>query len=269
MLDVAWDELEKISLSDKEHITMKFQRAIYSTFYISLLLAIVSLGIVPNIAHSKDGYYVGINIGKNWTDNGTSGSSVAGAAFNGFLSDIDGDQGILLGGSIGYRYSNLLRVDISYSRLKNQVSWQGNYPGKNPTSFSADSASDLFMLNGSLHGKGIWPEYFNRLDPFISAGVGYAHNSITRALENDSVTGHWISDPANGTSDGFAFRLGLGLDYELNPNLTLTTSVDANWLGSFETGNFRVQYTSPQAIGPWMIDDVIAVGASIGLRYSF
>lgn len=248
---------------------MKFQRAIYSTFYVSLLLAIVSLGIAPNIAHSKDGYYVGINIGKNWTGNGTSGTSVAGAVDNGFLSDIDGDRGLLLGGSIGYRYSDLLRVDISYSRLKNQVSWQGNFPAWTPNAFSADTTSNLFMLNGSLHGKGIWPEYFNRLDPFISAGVGYARNSMTHAVETDPVMGVWISNPADGTSNGFAFRLGLGLDYELNPNLTLTTSVDANWLGSFETGNFRVQYASTPAIGPWMIDDVIAVGASIGLRYSF
>jgi opacity protein-like surface antigen len=248
---------------------MKFQRAIYSTFYVSLLLAIVSLGIVPKVAHSKDGYYVGINVGGNWTGNGTSGSSVAGAADNGFLSDIDGDRGLLLGGSIGYRYSDLLRVDISYSRLKNQLSWQGNYPVGDPTLFSADTTSDLFMLNGSLHGKGIWPESFNRLDPFISAGVGYARNSITHAVETDSVTGGWVSNPTDGTSNGIAFRLGLGLDYELNPNLTLTTSVDANWLGSFETGNFRVQGPTTPAIGPWMIDDVIAVGASIGLRYSF
>ena len=42
---------------------MKFQRAIYSTLYVSLLFAIFSLDIAPDIAHAKDGYYVGVNIG--------------------------------------------------------------------------------------------------------------------------------------------------------------------------------------------------------------
>ena len=106
--------------------------------------------------------------------------------------------------------------------------------------------------------------------PFISVGVGYAHHSMTHAAETNFPTGVLISNPIDGTSDGFAFRLGLGLDYELNLNLTLTTSIDANWLGSFETGNFRVEPSSSMPpIGPWKIDDVIAVGVSIGLRHSF
>lgn len=239
------------------------------TVQLSLFLALTSVAIAPGVADAKDGFYIGVNGGKNWARNGESGTSGAGSGFGAFLSNIDGGSRSNLSGLVGYRFSDLLRVDAAYTRLKNQFTWQGNFADGSTNQFAADTASHVFMLNGAVHAKGIWPESIDKIDPFLSAGVGHYHNSVSHAVETNVGTGAVVSYPADGTHSGMAYRLGFGVDYLLNQNFTLTTSADARWLGDFKTGTHRNTIPATPSMGAWRISDVIAVSASVGLRYSF
>lgn len=232
-------------------------------------LVFVGFQASPRLASAEEGFYVGLNGGENAFHGGSGGSNVAGGLRNGSLHDIDGDQGSLLGGVVGYRFSDLWRADISYTRLNNELDWTGSFPGNADTAFTSNASADVVMLNGYLHAKGFDENTFDTFDPFIGAGIGFTSNRLNDVVETRSSDGSFIADVDDGKKVRPAFRLGVGLDANIAPALTLTSSLDAYWLGGFETGDSRRfgASGSPQPIGKWKTDDVVSVGFSLGLRY--
>lgn len=237
----------------------------------SISLAILGLVTVPNIAFAEEGFYTGLNLGYNSIQNTKSGSNVAGGNKNGTLVDIDGDNGLLLGAAVGYKFSDTWRADISYTRLNNDLAWGGVYGSSTAveTTFKADTISDVLLLNAYLHGKGLYQETFDKIDPFISVGIGFAKNKM-QSIKETSSTGTPTSDVDNGSKTSSVIRLGVGVDASIAPALTLTSSIDVYWLGDFNSGDSRdTTFSGLQDIGAWQIDDVVTYTASVGLRYAF
>lgn len=247
---------------------MPFSSRVFVLHLFSGALILAGLAATPRSAAAEEGFYAGLNGGKNWFRGGDGGSDTAGGNHNGSLFEIDGDDGSLLGGVVGYKFSDLWRADISYTRLNNKLDWKGAFPGGADSAFTSDSRSDVVMLNGYLHAKGYAEDIFDTFDPFIGAGIGFTNNQLDDVVEADATSGALISNVNDGDKIQPAFRLGLGLDVNIAPSLTMTSSLDAYWLGGFETGAGRYQ-PGFQEIGAWQVDDVISVGVSVGLRYAF
>ncbi|MDF1747587.1 MAG: outer membrane beta-barrel protein [Alphaproteobacteria bacterium] len=249
---------------------MNFSKHFSLVHLFLFILILFGLQISPRFASADEGFYVGLNGGMNWISNATKGSVVAGRDRNGRVHDIEGDNGLLLTGAAGYRFSNLVRMDVSYSRLNNELDWNGAFPTFGDSAFTSDASSDVFLLNGYLHAKGLDKERFYTVDPFIGAGIGFTSNRLTNIIERVAATGALGSNVHDGTTLRPAARLGVGVDTKLSPSLTLTSSLDAYWLDGFETADSRnIAAGAFQNIGAWKIDDVVSVGITIGLRYSF
>jgi len=237
-------------------------------FSIFVCVAFVGVGTTPRSTHAADGFYVGVNAGKNWASGGNGSTDVAGGLLNASLYDINAKSGGLVGGAIGYKFSDLWRTDVSYTRLKNILNWKGDFKGlATPTHFTSDTTSHVLLLNGYLHAKGLNEDTFNTFDPFIGAGIGFVRNRVTNVVETSN-TGAFVSYPADGRELHPAIRVGVGVDTQITPALTFTPALDAYWLGEFQTGDTRVG-ASPTRIGAWTADGIYSVGVSLGLRYTF
>jgi hypothetical protein len=238
----------------------------------SVSLVALALTVTPGMAFAKEGFYVGLNVGSNWLEHAESGSNVAGGNNNGTLVDIDGSDGLLLGGFVGYKFSDMWRADISYTRLNNDLSWRGVFGGvaSSASAYTADTTSDVFLLNAYLHGKGLFEGAFDTVDPFVGVGVGFAKNKMKNVKEASYRTGASIAAVDSDSETSTVVRLGVGVDVNVSPALTMTSSIDAYWLGDFKTGDSRDRTTAGQQdIGAWRVDDVVTYTASVGVRYSF
>jgi hypothetical protein len=223
-------------------------------------------------ALAADGFYVGIDGGRSWSANvGNGEGTTYGKNFNGTISDSGQDGGAVVGANIGWRFSDLLRTDISYAYLRGDAKWTGRFPaGTNPTNFTADTQSHVLLLNGFLHGKGVAPGLFSVVDPFIGGGIGWTRNTLSDI--NESQDGALGARVARGTTDQFAYRLGGGFDIPINESLTFTTKADFYWLGNFNSGDSRQAQQAgwaTGAIGAWQQTDSRLMVTTVGLRYSF
>jgi hypothetical protein len=232
------------------------------------VLVLIGLLVNSRFAFAEEGFYVGLSGGMNWIRDGKSGSDVAGGNLNGTVYDIEGDNGLLVGGVVGYRFSDLFRADVSYTRLNNELNWKGAFPGGGDSAFASDASSDVFMLNGYLHAKGLNKGRFYTFDPFVGAGIGLTSNRLNDIVETGAGNGAFRADVHDGKTIRPAARLGVGVDTRITPALTLTSSVDAYWLGDFESAESR-NIAGFQRIGAWQIDDVMSLGMTVGFRYSF
>lgn len=164
---------------------------------------------------------------------------------------------------LGYRFSDFVRADLRYSRLEGGLDWRGDFPAGPSTDFKADRVSNMLMANVFFHGKGVHPEVFSVINPFIGVGLGMTYNYLYNVKESQN--GNPVADVDSATTLSPACRIGIGTDMDISPNLLLTWALDGYWLGEFKTGNSR----SVGPIGAWGSNDTIAIGTTLGQRYMF
>lgn len=237
----------------------------------SCLIAVACL-LSTQVAHATEvpSRYFGFGVGVNWLANGSSGSNVAGGDFNGTLVDIGGGAGFAGTVALGRRFSDLWRADVTYTYLNNSLHWSGSFPDPSRnTNFTGHASSSVVLANLYLHGRGLAPQTFGTIDPFIGAGIGIVWNHLGDVVEQSS-DGTFTAWPDPGNRAGMAFRLGAGMDVDLTAKLTWTTSADFYWLGSFETGSARTKTSGLSTpINPWVISNVGVVSLTTGLRAAF
>lgn len=124
-------------------------------------------------------FYIGAEIGWNWDVNADGGTTSAGGLFNGTLHHIDLGDGVLAGVALGYRASNLLRYDLTYTYLRGDADWTGAFGSLpiRPSSFSSRRESSVFLANAYLHARGLWPSLFQGVDPFVGAALASPETS--------------------------------------------------------------------------------------------
>lgn len=99
-------------------------------------------------------------------------------------------------------------------------------------------------------------ENLKKIKPFVGAGIGYSWLSETAKLS--VATGGWLPDSTLKDKD-VSWNVGLGVAYELNPNVDLTVGYRYENLGEIKgeiiSGNTENEITNHKA--------------SVGLRYTF
>lgn len=149
-----------------------------------------------------------------------------------------GDFGnsVALDAGIGYLWNNWLRTEISFSyRPDFQFDGSSNFSQIETTfhqAVEADAESLSVMVVGvvrplSLFGLKKW-----LVEPFVTAGMGVAHNRIDSMVYTFPKTATITPD---GSHTGFAWSVGAGFAYELGKNTELELVYRYTDLGQVHT----------------------------------
>lgn len=141
--------------------------------------------------------------------------------------DIDPDTGFVIGGAIGTNLSNWatgLRVELEASYRRNDIggTWfrDADIP---PTS---DTTAGL--IDGNMSTFAILANAWYEIDvgskvrPYVGGGVGWArtrHEAAFIETTDDGTPDSDVRGTAFSENSGFAWQLGLGLNYQVAPDV--------------------------------------------------
>jgi opacity protein-like surface antigen len=145
--------------------------------------------------------------------------------------EFNSSTGFLVG--IGYDLSKRFEVGANFTY--DERSYDARLAGDDP--------GEEFPINGSLKSMGVMFDatyYFmtGRFTPFLSTGIGWNFVDTNIPTEPPEVGCWWnpwygyICEGFQDTKnvDGFAYQLGAGLRYRVNPSISLNGSYQMSWL---------------------------------------
>jgi len=168
----------------------------------TLLYIIASAASLSNPALAEDG---GKWYGKLYggaSSLGDQSIKQTGVAANGATGKIKNDSGFMLGGSVGYHYTNNFSVEVAWDYTSNDS--KTNF--SDGTNFNeGDFASNIFFLNGRYTFE---PMATTKIRPYLGAGLGYVQE-IDIDLESGGVERSYSQDGE------FAYQLMAGITYPI------------------------------------------------------
>jgi outer membrane protein OmpA-like peptidoglycan-associated protein len=174
---------------------------------------------------------------------------------------------VLFGAGIGYRFAPMFRADLT---LDFMPSFKGHGSSNPPgLTTSAEASSLVGMANGYLDFAGFAPQFFGRFQPYIDAGVGFAHNDL------QNTTGSIASVPptaiglTGAARTNFAWGAGAGLAYAFSPNWAIDVAYKYLDLGSLRTGSSLTVAGAPFSVSSLKSDDFTVHTVTVGFRYTF
>ena len=201
------------------------------------------------------GAEVGVNLGTNLGLNSGSAS---------FVNDYN--SGLIGGFNGGYAFSNGLRPELAFDYRHAGISslTVSNSNGNTaPTTNVGGSLSVLTLMGNLWYDFRQADGFLSVVYPYVGAGVGIARVDLSNENFNEySNIGVFTSTIANGSATAFAYQFGLGVDYDIIPELT--ASFDIRYL---LTTNYSI---STQGSGGGSLSgEYRAPSITLGLRYKF
>ncbi|MCX7125227.1 MAG: outer membrane beta-barrel protein [Gammaproteobacteria bacterium] len=207
----------------------------------------------PNSFSRRDNWIVGGSLGVAWTGLGDSSTTVPNQTVDGISAPPDlysiqsPSSTAAFSLFAGYQWRTLRKlfpdytVAFRYQHLDSATASGTidlySFPGFTDYDYSVDASSNLF----SLFGKVDIYEYYS-FAPYVSLGLGIADNTLDSYKEtpysgidqrNNNPNG---PNYASGSTDSFMYDLGFGVDYFINPRLSLSLGYEYADLGSLSTG---------------------------------
>ncbi len=230
--------------------------------YIPLLAMALSL----NAYADSNGFYIEGLLGSriNKLDSskdyaGASGYIAAGPT--GRMGDVRTDSKITYGAKLGYKLSENIKFDLSYYNLSyGTTKWGVDFTSFNDTYNSAVARPFI----GNLSSQTIFASAYysmplsNGFSPYIGAGVGPSFNKFKAADEGG------YNLVAARTTTSFAYKLDIGVGYEVNKKIGLDFGISLMNVGNFSSGNHR---NNNELIAPYKFDSGLSPIANIGLIY--
>lgn len=179
------------------------------------LLASAALALLSHEAHA-DGLYISVFGGANFQPDQSARTTDTG-----WLVSTDADTGFVIGGAIGTSLDNWAKG----LRVEAEVSYRRNDVGGNWTSSTGDTGG---FVDGNASTFAIMANVWydidigNKVRPYIGGGVGWGRARLDQGLfttftSSGATTG--IRDVSDITNSGFAWQLGLGINYEVAPDV--------------------------------------------------
>ena len=236
-------------------------------FWRKSLFIVLSTVLFPASALAENpGFFVGLDVsgGKAF---GSSSQTDGGASFagGGVVRNVEFGDTVGLGGHAGYRFNNALSVSLGYQHIWGDVSWDANFPAISAaSSFEGTAISDTILAKVTYDVA-----VSDALSISPNAGMGLLFNSLSGVVETNKPTGQFLSDVDNHTQIAPMAQVGIGVRYEIAPNMSVNIDTSAAYTGGFETGNTRSGNAGITKITPYEIDDVwrINVGASMHFKF--
>lgn len=172
----------------------------------------------------------------------------------------------LFGVGLGYRWSSTLRSDLTYSYRENNLNHFDPVNGINNT-YQSNIRSHTLMVSGYYDFIGV----SERMTPFVGAGVGVTHSSMSPVTQAPAGYGPSARevDPG-GTKIDFSWQVTGGFDYALSERLSVGVAYrffDGGKLRTqrgMTTTNFLGDYISAGIKGHLTTQDVL-----VSLRVNF
>jgi opacity protein-like surface antigen len=153
------------------------------------------------------------------------------------------DAGAFIGGGLSYAWHNLdtndlekvfgdISIDDTWGfnlfagyRFIKYFSLEANHNWYDSFKIDTDFGSfDLNVFTLMLDAKAMYPLFQDRLVPYVRLGGGLMHAE----LENED-------------EDGLAWNIGAGMDYFINPNISIGIDGKYVW-GSVELNDVQIEY---------------------------
>lgn len=176
---------------------------------------------------------------------------------------------VIFGGGIGYRFMPMFRADLTLDYMPSfklrGTSVGGPFPG---TTYSADLSSLVGMANGYFDVGGFAPQIFGPFQPYIDAGVGFAHNDLQSSTGR--IAGAVPFTQTGSARTNFAWGAGAGLGYAFTPNWALDVAYKYLDLGRLQSGS-SASLSGGGATPTTAIrsDNFTVHTVTIGFRYTF
>lgn len=194
---------------------------------IILLTLVFTLLNVQKSFAAKDDYYIRLDVGYNKYNNEdttivTQDSLIHNSRFN-FKESESYNFGF------GYNINKILRADIiaSYRKIDFDLKPVTTTVLIVPQTTTINSKS--LMANGYINILPIFNQNNSPINPYLSFGAGYANQNIKTIVTNHGTV-------FGGESNNLIWKIGAGLDVEVNDDLYLDFSYSYNDLGVLETG---------------------------------
>ncbi len=173
------------------------------------------------------------------------------------------DSAPFFGAGVGYYFNEWLRFDITgeYRGSANYHGY-GTYPGGS-NEYRGRKKEWVGLVN-AYADLGTW----NRLTPFVGAGVGFAYNTISSFMDVNTPTGG-VYYAESGSKFNFAWALHAGVAYKVTPNFSVELAYRYLNLGKAETGTGQ-SFDGSNANGrPFTFDKLVSHDIMLGLRFNF
>jgi opacity protein-like surface antigen len=171
---------------------------------------------------------------------------------------------------IGYQFNKWFRVDVT-----------GEYRGK-ATFHGMDtfSVGNIDFGNEYSGSKSEWTGLLNGyvdlgdwygFSPFVGAGIGFSHNTISNLKDSgiSTIPSTSLASAEDGSETNFAWALMAGLGYHVTPNMTVEAAYRYINLGDAESGDL-VAYDGtcqPCTNNPLKFKDLTSNDFRLGVRW--
>lgn len=146
--------------------------------------------------------------------------------------DIELDNAFSLAGAIGLRLTPQWRIEAEVSRRSAHLD-RIDYSG-GTSKIGGDVTTWLYMFNLYYDINWDWKNF----QPFLTAGLGFADHE---AQITDTAG---IVPVATNDSEGFAYSVGGGLKYRVNPEVAITSNYRYIGTNDLEVDSYDLEYTT-------------------------
>jgi len=192
-----------------------------------VLLASTALALLAGAQQAQAGdLYISVFGGANWVaDSSANFTDTGGTDTTTYYQwNTDADTGFVLGGAVGTHLDNWakgLKVELEASYRRNDVA--GGWAVSQITDGGEDAATGAIDANISTFAMmaNVWYEHDMgwKVRPYIGGGLGWANAKLDGAgITTDGTDTFTSFDEHNS---GFAWQLGVGLNYEAMPGVDL------------------------------------------------
>jgi opacity protein-like surface antigen len=165
------------------------------------------------------------------------------------------------GARLGYRLTPNFRTDFTLDYFA-PVTLTGQSTTTPPSTGSAKLTSYVGLYNVYAD---LWSPAFGLIQPYLSAGIGFARNSIGVTNGNSPLGPFSIS---SNSQTNFAWALGAGFSFPLSPWLTADAGYRFMQLGEVRTGSIVTIGGQALQLTASKTDPLYVHAITVGLRYS-
>jgi opacity protein-like surface antigen len=190
-----------------------------------ILLASSALAVLASVsqAQAASDMYVSVFGGANFLADDSQVLDFPGGDTEAFSSDPD--TGFVLGGAIGTtldKWVTGLKVELEASYRRNDIggTWTTDGPGSGGEAGFIDGNASTFAIMANAAYE---VDIGSKVRPYVTAGAGWARVHYEAAFIETVLNG--APTPANydnsttAENSGFAWQLGLGINYEVAPDV--------------------------------------------------
>jgi len=177
--------------------------------------AVAGLSLVNAAAANANQWYVSVAGGANWADDSSFSLATVPSSSTTFVFANDVDTGFVFTGAVGMhlgQYMQGLRGEVELGYRENNVrgAWS------TATSTSAYSGIADYQHSTFSVMANVWYDFqVGGLKPYIGGGVGWARTELDGRFTHSTT----VSDALSDEESGFAFQLGAGLNFDIQPGL--------------------------------------------------